>query len=468
MDSRNVSMGQKLRTLIAPKPKLPSRNPERRRHDLQESSGDKSGQSTNLDDVRSGRPRHRLTSESTESVATIREPRRRTTSQDSVRTVKGVLAAPPRTRKVSGACPPPPSLVKPPAPVLGVTATHNHGESSKSERVKEKRKAAALDFEPSAQEPEKPARKTKGLKRARKYRDLSAYGQEAAVEFPTSESSVSVLEVEEDLSEEWAKGRLSRRLSDNDEDIIRSIVSSIVEDAEINGEAVEGQDGSCLFDIGNLQEIPGLDEDTEDKGKQSCRSSWLDAGTSSLSSCRFNVAIKPKDRHCTMWDIDFDDVYAWSGVIYITDNKPYAGPPRESPIHDLDIEWWMVDASYASEPDMRPDYSTAFAGQMLAPSQLVERFDPSLGICTDLGWVYLPSNLSNTGAGGSWALRFWVPVPMAIFRGRECCKFQVQARIDFGTWGSTYAIVQSPVEDITMEQLVTEKEMGKQAGRLRS
>ena len=157
------------------------------------------------------------------------------------------------------------------------------------------------------------------------------------------------------------------------------------------------------------------------------------------------------------------DTYAWQGVLYVKDSQlhPDGRPPL--PVLDIDVEWRTVDACTRTlRSDGEPEYAVRFEGAALPGTQILKQMNPARGICTQPMWRYVPPRVRLGGGGyvgGAWALSFWVPVPMRLFRGRDVRRFVLDARVMFVEWGVCTGVGHSERVDVTIEHLRRERDM---------
>jgi len=309
--------------------------------------------------------------------------------------------------------------------------------------------------------------KAKGLQRTQSFRDLSGYSDDSDPDFTYPEAEISVFEVDDDDFDEWRRARDTERLSEEDEALIRDVVSAIVKDTDysegVHVSPVELTPGQIVTDD-DLDDIPGLLYDRTDQSKSAMKPMVISPGCENIRSNlnRFDIILKPKSKHCTMWDVSLDDTYAWPGILYITDARPQPGLITRMPIRSIEIEWRSVNGILApgeTPADEKAEYQTTYEGQSLPGTEIVAKMNSALGICVDNYWSYLPPDLPGTGAGGAWALRFWVPVPMSLFQRCEHRTFHLRSRVTFGEWDMQPFIGHSGTVNVTIERLQSEREM---------
>lgn len=156
------------------------------------------------------------------------------------------------------------------------------------------------------------------------------------------------------------------------------------------------------------------------------------------------------------------DTYAWQGVLYVKDSQPHPDGRPPLPVLDIDIEWRTVDACTRTlRSDEEPEYATRFEGAALPGTQILKQMNPVRGIYTQPMWRYIPlrPRVNSMEVGGAWALSFWVPVPMHLFKGRDVRRFVLDARVMFVEWGITTGVGHSERVDVTIEHLRRERDM---------
>ncbi|KAI0770874.1 hypothetical protein BD413DRAFT_493111 [Trametes elegans] len=163
---------------------------------------------------------------------------------------------------------------------------------------------------------------------------------------------------------------------------------------------------------------------------------------------RFNVDIVPDKRHVTIWDGSDGDIYAWSGTLVVRDAKPTSYfYPRHS-IHDLLIQFHTVSEPRADPSTFDPvpgqakyEWQAVYSGQRVpaatrTPSGEVRAptLDRARGIAVEREYT-LAENPPSVDGPATWLVRFWVPVPLALFaRGAEHRTFVCRARVTVRDW----------------------------------
>ncbi|KAH9828963.1 uncharacterized protein C8Q71DRAFT_452339 [Rhodofomes roseus] len=512
--STGPALSGKLRTILAPKPRvIPSppsdasfqtRIPIRKKREHSEVALDENETSG---DVRQAHIRQRCDSGS--SVRTVL-PRTRTNSQESVRTIKlkaETLAIPRASLslKASPTVPAPPlvkSLSEPPratlsrpdrasalaniartASALRRTTYHNKAGDDEANtlsfpsdiasipvaRVRTGMDKTRLSVARDQSPPVAANKLGKSLKRTKSRRDLLVEKDYDHLDRLCKTSvSVEVYEAQVDaaLSEiRRAKEAHRELLDDEDEEIVQKVVRDVVADPDVAAEAEalrRSPRGRIVMD--DLEEIPDVFSDEEEDSR-----AWLGERAPSVPPFarweaheRFDVIVKPMNKHSTMWDVDFEDTYAWQGLLVVTDAKPYTGIPPRLPMLDIDLEWRTIDTRARTlRSDSEPEYAAHYEGAALPGTQILAQMKPTRGIYTQPVWTFLQPDWPGAGAGGAWALRFWVPVPMHLFRGRDVRRFVVDARVVFGGGGceDTAGVGHSERVDVTIEHLRRERDM---------
>ncbi|KAH9941013.1 hypothetical protein B0H21DRAFT_557622 [Amylocystis lapponica] len=514
------TVGAKLRNIFTPKPKLaplapaisfPTRLQTRRKRDHNEITRDENdavsaasarahvrqrvGSTTSIASIETIRP---------ESVARPSPPRCRTSSMISVNDPAAAslarIAASRATQSLLVASDASPAAKT----ALAHTSSHNQSAVTPMESQEDNcpsqrdepvalppdgraQQASATRSAPSVAGPlafEKP----RTLVRTRSYRNLPSHLGEAC---PTSHSAAEIVpvtpkeaerpaqEVEAELGSELPE--ILAPLSEDDEDVIRRVVASIVAGAA-EGEA---SDIRGLLDRGDGPESPVtnvfsfLDHEEEDEApglpySPSARDTSPECDAQ-LEQDRFGVYLNPRKRQTVLWDLAESDFYAWPGILYVTDAEPYPSPaPAPVPVQRLEIEWRTVNLDevpgvpFDDDTELaqhHPDYVATLCGQTLRRSQVATRLDPRRGICTEPRWRYVAPEQTAHGMGAVWAIRFWVPVPMSLFVGRESRLFRLRARVGFGGWDIPWVLGHSEAVDVSIDHLQRERVMGSPAPR---
>ncbi|KAH9931353.1 uncharacterized protein B0H18DRAFT_1209028 [Fomitopsis serialis] len=509
-------LGGKLRTILAPKPRLvppppahaafPTRIPIRKKREHCEVALD---ENETAGDTRLAHIRQRCDSGSSVRTVGARAVRARTDSQETVRTIRldeakpvpkaGLRPAPVASSLVESLSDPAHATLSRPDSIAAIaniaktasalrrTTDHNKTGDvnansllfpSSIAPIPVARARAGLDLQEKTHLSSKPRGATeqkllktftapvkpqKTLKRTHSHRDLHATEAEKDYDRLDRFCATSVEVYEAQVDE--AVGEIQRAkelLHDEDEDIVQKVVKDVVEDPAIAAESEalkRPPKGRIVMD--DLEEIPDMLSDEEDAlPKRGEQAPFIPPPARWGTHERFDVMAKPMNRHTTMWDVDFEDTYAWQGLLFVADAKPYTGIRPHMPIIDLEIEWRTIDAcSRTLRSDAEPEYATIYEGAVLPGAQILTQMDPARGIYTQPLWSYLPPDYPGTGEGGAWALRFWVPVPMRLFRGRDVRRFVLDARVAFGAWDVMTGVGHSERVDVTIEHLRRERDM---------
>ncbi|KAH9828962.1 uncharacterized protein C8Q71DRAFT_452292 [Rhodofomes roseus] len=177
---------------------------------------------------------------------------------------------------------------------------------------------------------------------------------------------------------------------------------------------------------------------------------------------RFEISIKLKTKHIVMWDVNLDHTYALEGLVHVKDLKPHGFAHPLKPVSALTINWQTVDARGDTPAIAAPTlYETDFRGgaALMKPAHVLTALNPARGIHAEISWTYLPPGVRGAGRGGAWALRFWVPVPMWLFKGREMLRSMVTASVLFGEGTPDAWTGYSGTMEVTMEHLRRGREM---------
>jgi len=182
---------------------------------------------------------------------------------------------------------------------------------------------------------------------------------------------------------------------------------------------------------------------------------------------RFDIKVQPLSKHTAMWDLHPTDIYAWPAILCISDKDfKHTGFEQNPPVRHIDIEFHSVEET-SSDHDPSSEYFVKYVGHTihapLSPSQL-PTLNPAHGICVESRWIWGPFPSEKLGirppADTTYLIKFYVPIPASLFEGRECRKFKVKSKVEFGGWDfpmnvSTYA----GTEAVTIEHLRKEVHM---------
>jgi len=130
--------------------------------------------------------------------------------------------------------------------------------------------------------------------------------------------------------------------------------------------------------------------------------------------------------HTELWDLDDDSLYAWPGILVMTDNEESVDFP---PIHRVEVECatHAYEGRFSTETNAVPVFSTCFRGACFSKRELAESsqkvFDPSLGIIMQEDWSDAQVRKNQ------WYVKFWVPVPISLFRKKDTRMFRLRASV---------------------------------------
>jgi len=128
--------------------------------------------------------------------------------------------------------------------------------------------------------------------------------------------------------------------------------------------------------------------------------------------------------HTELWDLPDDSLCAWPGILVLTDNEPSV---RFPPIHAVEIECatHAYEGRFSTETNALPVFSTNFRGTTFSKKELAEAqvFDPSLGIIMQEVWSDAQVRKNQ------WYIKFWVPIPISLFRKKETRMFRLKASV---------------------------------------
>ena len=109
----------------------------------------------------------------------------------------------------------------------------------------------------------------------------------------------------------------------------------------------------------------------------------------------------------------------------MTDNEASFKFP---PIQALEIECatHAYEGRFSTETNALPVFSTRFQGATFSKKDLLETqkvFDPSMGIITQEDWSDAQVRQNQ------WYIKFWVPIPVSLFRKKDTRMFRLKASI---------------------------------------
>jgi hypothetical protein len=130
----------------------------------------------------------------------------------------------------------------------------------------------------------------------------------------------------------------------------------------------------------------------------------------------------------------------------LTDNEASV---RFPPIHAVEIECatHAYEGRFSTETNALPVFSTCFRGatysKELAEAQV---FEQSHGIITQEGWSDAQVRKNQ------WYIKFWVPIPVSLFRKKETRMFRLKASVsavDDRMWKKVTVFSGTVVADIS-------------------
>ncbi|KAI0313202.1 hypothetical protein OF83DRAFT_1175907 [Amylostereum chailletii] len=139
---------------------------------------------------------------------------------------------------------------------------------------------------------------------------------------------------------------------------------------------------------------------------------------------RFTLRMRPMKKHVEVWDLPEESIYAWGGILVLSDLEGGSGCVIES--INLDCSTHAYEGRFSLETNSLPVYSTSFIGSTLRKkdvSSLTRDFDPELGVVLEKNWT------RNVDRPDQWYVKFWVPVPMDLFRTRDTRMFRMEAQV---------------------------------------
>ena len=106
---------------------------------------------------------------------------------------------------------------------------------------------------------------------------------------------------------------------------------------------------------------------------------------------------------------------------------------RFPPIHSVEVECatHAYEGRFSTESNALPVFSTRFLGATFskkelavqAQAQALKMFDPSRGIIMQEDWSDAQVRKNQ------WYIKFWVPVPVSLFRKKETRMFRLRASV---------------------------------------
>ncbi|TFY71292.1 hypothetical protein EVG20_g1723 [Dentipellis fragilis] len=145
---------------------------------------------------------------------------------------------------------------------------------------------------------------------------------------------------------------------------------------------------------------------------------------------RFDLKLSLYEKHVELWDKPQGSTYGWKGLLVLTDRQVSASTLPEMPYVEirLDCRTHTYDGPFSAESNDLPAFTIGFGGVSVDPANTDDMphcMTPDDGIVVERGWkenrnVTLPRQRQ-------WYVKFWVPVPMALFRKVEMRMFKVKA-----------------------------------------
>lgn len=119
-------------------------------------------------------------------------------------------------------------------------------------------------------------------------------------------------------------------------------------------------------------------------------------------------------------------LHLWPGILILTDHEASTMLP---PIHSVEIECatHAYEGRFSTESNALPVFSTRFQGATFSKKELaaqaLKMFDPSRGIIMQTDWSDARVRKNQ------WYIKFWVPVPVSLFRKKETRMFRLRASV---------------------------------------
>jgi hypothetical protein len=163
---------------------------------------------------------------------------------------------------------------------------------------------------------------------------------------------------------------------------------------------------------------------------------------------RFDLRVAPVKEHTELWDLPDEYVlllvdipkwvralklnlrsslHAWPAILILTDHEASVSD-RFPPIHSVEIECatHAYEGRFSTESNALPVFSTRFTGATFSKRELAQAqkvFDPSQGIIMQPDWSDAQVRKSQ------WYIKFWVPVPLSLFRKKDTRMFRLRASV---------------------------------------
>ncbi|KAI0641259.1 hypothetical protein C8Q79DRAFT_332110 [Trametes meyenii] len=180
---------------------------------------------------------------------------------------------------------------------------------------------------------------------------------------------------------------------------------------------------------------------------------------------RFKVEIIPDYKHSTIWDGSPEDIFAWSGVLIIHDNKPSGYLYAEDIVQDFAIQFQAL-CEPRSDPDLRSSpspysqyipWQATYSGYRIPPGKDLSDI-PQLRVDRGIALeTYFKVVETQPGALFASHVRFWVPIPLSLFAGAEHRTFACRATIKVQDWDLPDSDVVAEGVAVGIERLHTER-----------
>jgi hypothetical protein len=119
-------------------------------------------------------------------------------------------------------------------------------------------------------------------------------------------------------------------------------------------------------------------------------------------------------------------VHAWSGYLTFID-RSYQGNHAMFPLHGIDLRCstHSYEGRFSLESNDEPIYTARYTGDAIAGAEVDElkkEFDCERGIV-----LQFDSWHADVSRPGVWSVKFYVPIPIWLFRGRDTRIFRLEA-----------------------------------------
>ncbi|KAI0816888.1 hypothetical protein BC628DRAFT_1424171 [Trametes gibbosa] len=188
---------------------------------------------------------------------------------------------------------------------------------------------------------------------------------------------------------------------------------------------------------------------------------------------RFEVEIVADEELGTIWDGDFDNVYAWSGTLVVRDRRPPTHIYTREIIQDLDIHFQAIAAPLSHPPlstatafhPQNVAWQTSYLGCQIRTRKdpmYVPTLDAASGIVVEKEYKFIEPTRPN--GPFVWHIRFWVPVPLVLFASAEHRTFLCDASVSmhYGDEQASFVFADSVsvgIEYIRSERLDVPREL---------